>query len=198
MYGVKLLPIYVNLLSLNTELFTKSDKAKINTIMHQLNAFEIIEYLQLEKHPEGGYFRELYRCDEHIKKDHLPKRFSGDRAISTAIYFMLTGDATSSFHKIKSDEIWHFYAGQSLSLYQIDKSGNMNVKILGLDILKGERPQITIQKETYFGAKVNGVGYCLAGCTVAPGFDFSDFDMPGRNELLKMYPQHQKEIEMLS
>lgn len=166
--------------------------------MNELKAGEIIEILQLKKHPEGGYYRELYRSDEHIAHHHLPSRFTGDRAFATSIYFMLTDDSISALHRIQSDETWHYYCGNSLSLYQIDESGKLHVEKLGLDIFKGEKPQITIRRNTWFGAVIDGEGYTLAGCTVAPGFDFQDFEMPSRQELLAMYPQHEPVIRMLT
>lgn len=166
--------------------------------MRQLNATEIIKILQLREHPEGGFYREVYRCKEIIDEKCLPDRYTGERAFGTAIYFLLTDSDISAFHKIKSDETWHFYTGQSLTLYQIDSAGHLKKEVLGMDIFNDERPQITIEKETYFGAKVNGKGFCLAGCTVAPGFDFADFDMPGRGELLTRYPQHEGVIDLLT
>lgn len=166
--------------------------------MNELNAAEIIEILQLKRHPEGGYFRELYRSDEKIAENHLPARYNGDRVFSTSIYFMLTEYDISAFHKIKSDEIWHYYSGASLSLYQINSEGELKVEVLGPCILNGEKLQLTIQRETWFGAKINGAGYCLVGCTVAPGFDFEDFEMPSREDLLKLFPQHEKVIKMLT
>lgn len=166
--------------------------------MHQLNATEIIKFLQLREHPEGGFYREVYRSGETIGERCLPDRYTGDRAFGTAIYFLLTDSNISAFHRIRSDETWHFYAGQSLTLYQIDGVGELKTEVLGMDIFKGERPQITIDKETYFGAKINGKGFCLAGCTVAPGFDFADFDMPGQEELLTRYPQHEGIIKLLT
>lgn len=166
--------------------------------MHQLNAAEIIKHLGLARHPEGGYYREIYRAGESIGKEELPERYTGDRAFSTAIYFMLTDDDISAFHKIRSDETWHYYAGNSLTLYQIDRSGELQTKRLGMNIANGERPQITIEKETYFGARINDGGFCLMGCTVAPGFDFADFEMPSRELLLQKYPQHKEIIKMLT
>lgn len=166
--------------------------------MNELKAGEIIEILQLKKHPEGGYYRELYRSEESIDAKNLPPRYNGKRSFATAIYFMLTDEETSAFHRIKSDETWHFYSGCSLSLYQIDNEGKLEVEKLGLDILNGEKPQITINRETWFGAKINQNGYCLVGCTVAPGFDFVDFEMPSREDLLKLFPHHEKVIKMLT
>jgi predicted cupin superfamily sugar epimerase len=158
-----------------------------------------IEALQLRRHPEGGYFRETYRSAEVLRKETLPARFSGDRAFSTAIYFLLEGDDFSALHRIKQEEVWHFYDGSSLTVHVIDPRGNYTALRVGRDLDRGEVPQAVVMAGCLFGATVNDPGsFALAGCTVAPGFDFADFELPGREELCRLYPQHREIITRLT
>ncbi|MSR57875.1 MAG: cupin domain-containing protein [Planctomycetaceae bacterium] len=158
-----------------------------------------IEGLQLQPHPEGGYFRETYRSPETIARQHLPPRFSGDRAFATAIYFLLQGDDFSALHRIKQDEIWHFYEGCSLTIRVIDPGGDLSSIRLGRDARAREVPQAVVRAGCLFGARVNDPrSYALVGCTVAPGFDFADFEMPTRQTLVTLYPQHKAIIEQLT
>jgi predicted cupin superfamily sugar epimerase len=158
-----------------------------------------IDALQLRRHPEGGYYRETYRAAEALPKATLPARFSGDRSFSTAIYFLLEGADFSALHRIKQDEVWHFYDGSSLTVHVIDPAGNYTALRVGRDLEKGELPQAVVAAGCLFGATVNEPNsYALAGCTVAPGFDFADMEMPGREELCRLYPQHRELIERLT
>jgi len=158
-----------------------------------------IEKFNLLKHPEGGYFKEIYRSDEIVKKLHLPQGFSGDRNFSTSIYFLLDKTDFSAFHKIKSDEQWHFYAGTSLSIFVISPSGDMETILLGNNFDKGEMFTAVIKKDHWFAAKPNDKNfYSLVGCTVAPGFDFNDFTLAKRDDLLKEFPQHSKVINEMT
>jgi predicted cupin superfamily sugar epimerase len=158
-----------------------------------------IERLELERHPEGGYFRETYRARETIAGANLPSRFGGDRTLLTAIYFLLEGDEFSAFHRIKQDEMWHFYDGSSLTLHVIDSSGTYTTKILGRCLEQGETPQAVVESGCVFGATVNDPGsFSLVGCTLSPGFEFEDFEMPGRERLIAQYPHHKAIIERLT
>jgi len=150
-----------------------------------------IEKLGLQLHPEGGHFREVYRSDETTAKEHLPKRYKGDRSFSTSIYFLLERGEVSAFHRIKSDEIWYFHDGDSLEIYCLDKSGSLQRKTLGLDIENGDFPQLTIKRGSWFAARTKGE-FTLVGCNVSPGFDFADFEMGDYTKLLKQYPQHEE------
>jgi predicted cupin superfamily sugar epimerase len=159
--------------------------------MMQKSAKYWIKKLELTEHPEGGYFKEAYRDDEVIKNDHLPSRFKSDRNYSTAIYYLLDGNNFSAFHKIKSDEIWHFYAGSSLIIYLFDKDGNLKEFILGNNPEKDEHLMAVIPKESWFAAKViDNNSFSLIGCTVAPGFHFDDFELGNRENLIRQYPEH--------
>lgn len=157
-----------------------------------------ISHLNLQPHPEGGFFKETYRASENISKQALPQRFAGDRCFSTAIYFLLRSQDISVFHRIKSDEMWHFYAGTSLSIYVLTQQ-ELTIHKLGANVDKHEELQVVIPANSWFGAKVNEAdSYTLAGCTVAPGFDFTDFEMAERTQLLRDFPAHQEVIELLT
>jgi predicted cupin superfamily sugar epimerase len=159
----------------------------------------IIKKLGLRKHIEGGYFSETYRSKEIIKKNYLRDKFSDERNLSTAIYFLLTNKDFSAFHRLKSDEIWHFYEGSSLNIYTISKTGNLKILKLGNNLVKNETFQITINSGQWFAAEIaDDNSYCLVGCTVSPGFDFRDFELGKREELIKLYPQHKKIINKLT
>lgn len=149
-----------------------------------------IRKLKLQKHPEGGYFSEVYRSGEEIKKEHLPARYSGARNHSTSIYFLLTNDEFSAFHRIKSDETWHFYSGQPVTIHMIDEKGSYATVKIGSNHDNEEVFQFTIPHSTWFAASVEEPdSYVLVGCTVAPGFHFDDFELGKREELVKMFPE---------
>ena len=151
----------------------------------------LIERLDLIRHPEGGWYRETYRSDEMISSNSLPERFGGIRSFCTAIYFLLEKKDISALHRIKSDELWHFYAGETLTLHLLTPQGEHRAINLGTDIASGETYQAVVPAGCWFGAEVSGDGdYSLVGCTVAPGFDFTDFEMGIRDSLLKQFPDH--------
>jgi uncharacterized protein len=155
-----------------------------------------IEKLKLIPHPEGGYFREVYRSEELLNPDALPQRYKGSRSFSTSIYFLLKGDQKSLLHKLKSDEIWHFYDGSSVKLYTIDSEGKLLHSLLGRNIDGSESMQLVIKRGYWFCAEVSDENsFSLFGCTVAPGFDFSDFELGERKELIRLYPQYQELIK---
>jgi predicted cupin superfamily sugar epimerase len=164
-----------------------------------MTAREWIDQLRLQRHPEGGWFRETYRSPETIARAALPGRFGGDRAFSTAIYYLLEGGELSALHRIRQDEGWHLYAGSALTLHLIAPDGAYSTRALGWRPGAGEEPQAVVPAGWLFAATVNDpASYSLAGCTVAPGFDFADFTLPTRAELLEAYPQHRAVIERLT
>ena len=157
-----------------------------------------IKNLNLQAHPEGGFYKETYRSPEIIASCGLPPRFIGTRNFSTAIYFLLRSQDRSVFHRINSDELWHFYQGSTLSIYILTDQG-LQIQKLGTDLLSGESLQVMIPANCWFGARVGKKEtYALCGCTVAPGFDFQDFEMAHRDELVKQYPRSEKEIVELT
>ena len=158
-----------------------------------------IEKLNLAKHPEGGFYKEVYRSEEKLAKSSLPLRYTGERSVATSIYFLLAGNQFSSFHRIQSDETWHFYAGTTLELFVLENQGNLAHFLLGRDPDNCEHLQITIPRNHWFGARVVDKGsFALMGCTVAPGFHFDDFELADRTKLVNEYPQHSEIIKELT
>ncbi|MFN8358101.1 MAG: cupin domain-containing protein [Spirosomataceae bacterium] len=158
-----------------------------------------VETLHMQSHPEGGYFAETYRCAETFAKEGLPQRYSGARSFGTAIYFLLESHHFSSLHRIKSDEIWHFYAGCPLDVYMIAPTGDLTVVRLGSNPDGGEVFQAVVPAGYWFGAKpCHPNSYSLVGCTVAPGFDFGDFELARRDDLLAAFPAHAAVIHLLT
>ena len=163
------------------------------------NARYWIEKLRLEPHPEGGYFRQTYRSEVVIAREALPAGFTGARAASTAIYFLLEGRNFSAFHRLRSDEVWHFYAGEPLMVHVIDRAGKYSSIRLGRDLDEGEVPQAVVPAGCWFASHMaDWSSFAVVGCTVAPGFDFEDFEMAKREELVARYPQHGVLIERLT
>ena len=165
-----------------------------------MNAETLIETLELQAHPEGGYFKELYRSTDKIPHEVLSSQgMNGERNYCTSIYFLLTANNFSAFHRIKQDEIWHFYKGAPLDVHVIDANGNYSCLKLGLNFENGERPQGVVPAGCWFASSVAvKEGYSLVGCTVAPGFDFEDFELAQREDLQSQYPKHKELIERLT
>ncbi len=158
----------------------------------------LIERFSLKRHPEGGWFRQTYQSVEKIPVNGLPARFKAARPISTAIYYLLASGDYSAFHRIKSDEVWHFYTGGALLIHVLHTSGDMETVILGSDFLKGELFQFVVPAGCWFAAELAlGTSFSFVGCTVAPGFDFEDFELGKKNDLLNLFPTHTKIIERL-
>jgi predicted cupin superfamily sugar epimerase len=163
------------------------------------NAEYWVEKLGLEQHPEGGYYRLTYRADLVLAKESLPPQFTGARAVSTAIYFLLAGENFSAFHRLLSDELWHFYVGSALVVHVIDEHGRCSEILLGSDPDRGESLQAVVKAGCWFASEVRDrKSFALVGCTVAPGFEFADFEMAKREELAKDYPQHRRVIDLLT
>jgi predicted cupin superfamily sugar epimerase len=162
-------------------------------------AQKYIEKLQLKLHPEGGYYKEIYRAGEMILPEHLPKRYKSARNFSTSIYFLLEGNQVSHFHRLKSDEQWHYYDGSNIVLYVIDEGGNLNKILLGRNIEKGESLQTVIKQNSWFAAELlDKTSFALIGCTVAPGFDLNDFELGKKGELIDTFPQLRELIYKLT
>ena len=167
--------------------------------MTNKNAQYWIEKLQLEPHPEGGYFLQTYRAEMVIAREALSAGFSGNRAVSTAIHFLLKGKNFSAFHRLRSDELWHFYAGEALAVHVIDREGKYSQVALGHDPEAGQVLQAVVRAGCWFASHVaNWNSFALVGCTVSPGFDFDDFEMGKREKLIASYPQPRELIEQLS
>jgi uncharacterized protein len=158
-----------------------------------------IDKLGLIAHPEGGYYRETYRSGLSLAREALPAQFTGPRLVSTAIYFLLEGENFSAFHRLRSDELWHFYVGDPIVVHVIDPDGIYSEIAIGSDPDAGQRFQAVVKAGCWFASRLSKPeSFALAGCTVAPGFDFEDFDLGKRSELIRRFPQHQTLIEKLT
>jgi predicted cupin superfamily sugar epimerase len=162
------------------------------------NAQLLIKQYNLQPHPEGGWYKETYKSTEQISALALPERFGGVRAFSTAIYFLLEQGNFSAFHRIKSDECWHFYAGDPLDVYVLQQNGRLDIIHLGNDINKDQVFQYVVPANCWFASKpATDSRFCFVGCTVAPGFDFEDFEMAHATDLANEFPQHENIIKPL-
>jgi predicted cupin superfamily sugar epimerase len=160
---------------------------------------EIIRLLNLNKHPEGGYYRETYRSDVSVAAAALPSGYSGDRSISTCIYYLLTPDTFSCLHKVSSDEIFHFYLGDPIEMLQLLPDGTSATFKIGQNLAAGETPQLLIKRGVWQGSRLlAGGSFGLIGATVAPGFDFADYEEGARAELIRQYPDRQALITALT
>ena len=152
-----------------------------------IKANQLVDMLKLIPHPEGGYYKESYRSQESF----FPKGFDGERNYGTAIYFLLQQGDFSGFHRIKSDECWHFYAGSTLWIHVIHPDGRLKRIELGSDIANGELFQANVPAGCWFASEpAPGTGFALVGCTVAPAFDFNDFELAEAAVLSRQFPQH--------
>jgi uncharacterized protein len=163
------------------------------------NAQYWIEKLNMTEHPEGGFFAPAFRASEQISRDGLPDRFAGNRAIVSSIYYLLKKGQFSTFHRLKSVEIWSFFEGDPLTIHVLDMHGALIEKRLGRNFDTGESFQIAIEPGSWFAAEQQGPGeFTLVGCTVAPGFEWEDMEIANWAELLARYPQHREIIEKLT
>ena len=161
-----------------------------------MTAPHYIEHLQLLPHPEGGYYKESYRSPVTISASCLPG-FDGDRCYSTAIYFLLQQGDFSAFHRIKSDECWHFYDGGTLLIHVL-RNGEYVCTRLGKDVSNGEVVQFVVPAGAWFASEpAADTSFALVGCTVAPGFDFADFEMAQEENLLQSFPNYEALIKRL-
>jgi len=158
-----------------------------------------IKKLQLKPHPEGGFFKEIYRSETKLSEKSLPTRYSGNRDAVTSIYYLLKGKEISKFHRLKSDEIWHYFTGSPLTIHILTNTGTYQKVTLGPDIEKNMSFQCVIRHDQWFGATVDDPSFfTLVGCTVAPGFDFNDFELANKIDLIKQYPSHSDIINRLT
>ncbi len=163
-----------------------------------MTVHQLVQLLNLQPHPEGGYYREIYRSEGTIQQTCLPDRFHGNRSYSTSIYYLLQKGDFSAFHRIKSDEIWHYHLGGQALIHILDPKGNYQCKVLGNDIANGASFQVIIPAGYWFAAEpAPGNDFTLAGCTVAPGFDFTDFELANKKDLLQQYPNFHDLINRL-
>ncbi len=151
-----------------------------------------VNKLKLLQHPEGGYYKEIYRSANTF----IPAEIGEYRNYITSIYFLIEEGNVSHFHSIKQDELWFYHAGAPLSVYCINNDGSLNLLKIGPNPEKGEVLQAMVPANRIFGSKSSGE-FSLVSCVVAPGFDFADFKLYQKSELLKLYPQHKEIIDEL-
>jgi len=160
-------------------------------------AEEIIRVMDLKPLPEeGGYYRETYRSDYGTNPANVfDVDADSDRNLSTAIYYLVSAGSFSAIHRIKSDEVFHFYAGDPIEMMQIDAEGNKSNIIMGNNVLEGQVPQVVVPRNGWQALRlVEGGSWALWGTTVAPGFEFEDFEVGTRKQMLQLFPQHEDDI----
>lgn len=163
-----------------------------------MTAAEVVRRLGLAPHPEGGFYRETYRAADVLPRESLPSRFRGPRNASTAILYLLPAGTRSRLHRIASDEVWHFHLGGPLELIEITPAGRVEKTILGSGLGRGELLQKVVAAGRWFGARPAGDSWCLVGCTVAPGFEFADFELGRREEMIRSFPGAESDILALT
>ncbi|MCG8702142.1 MAG: cupin domain-containing protein [Bacteroidales bacterium] len=155
-----------------------------------------IKHLNLMPHPEGGYFKEIYRSSIKMNRTDLPFGYQSERRLCTSIYYLLESGQFSRFHRIRSDEMWYYHHGSSIKIYMIDKEGNKQSCVVGPRIEKAEKPQLVVPAGTIFAARlVDKDSYGIFGCMVAPGFDYLDYELFEKDDLLQAFPRHADLIE---
>ncbi|AKM31728.1 hypothetical protein AB870_18855 [Pandoraea faecigallinarum] len=162
------------------------------------SAADLITSLGLLPHPEGGHYRETYRASETIAADALPNGFPGPRSLSTAILYLLEAGDFSAFHRIRSDEVWHFHLGGTLWIHEIDPCGKRASTPLGPGVGRGEQLQYVVRAGHWFAAQpAPSTRFSLVGCTVSPGFAFEDFEMADAAALAAQWPAHRELVQAL-
>jgi uncharacterized protein len=161
-------------------------------LSHPARVRELVDSLKLVPHPERGFYVETYRDPERVRSSG----HAGERSASTAIYFLISADEPITFlHRLASDEVFHLYEGGPLEVLRLLPDGSADVARLGLDLARGERPQLVLRRGTWFGTELlPGATHCLLGCTVAPGFEFADFELGDAAELARRYPSMRARI----
>lgn len=158
----------------------------------------LITELGLRPHPEGGWYKEVYRSEEMVSANALPARYTDGRSLGTSIYYLLGRDDFSAFHRIQSDELWYFHKGDPLDLFVLMQDGTMRHSVLGSDKPNETCYQTCVPARHWFAARVRDGGhYALVGTAVVPGFDFADFEMGKAEMLLKKFPDHAGLIRQL-
>ncbi len=157
----------------------------------------IIQRLRLEPHPEGGWFRQTYVSSDTLSSAALP-RHPGERPCSTSIYFLTTSENFSAFHRIRSDEMWYHHSGDAVSIEIIYRDGERDTLVIG-PVELGYEPQALVPAGTWFASHVSDNGrWALVGCSVAPGFDYSDYELADQYRLIKDFPIHADIITSLT
>lgn len=163
-------------------------------------AQDLIQMFSLQPLPrEGGFYRELYRSDEQIAQEVLPERFGGSRPFGTHILYLLTNEQFSAFHRLKSDEVYSFYTGDPIELFQLQPDGNLLTTIMGNNLAAGHSLTTVVSRHNWQASRVSGQGeFALLGCTVMPGFTFDDYEHGDWENLLRQYPRQHELIMRLT
>ncbi|MDD2237154.1 MAG: cupin domain-containing protein [Kiritimatiellae bacterium] len=165
----------------------------------KVRAADWIESLELNPHPEGGYYKEVYRSEMILSAEALPARFGAPRNCCTSIYYLLERGDFSAFHRMRQDEIWHFYDGGPARIHLLLEGGVYHSILLGRVPEQGYVLQGVVPGGCWFGAEpLEETDFVLVGCTVAPGFDFADFELARRAELTAAYPEQEALIHRLT
>jgi predicted cupin superfamily sugar epimerase len=164
-----------------------------------LSADDVIRLLNLKPHEmEGGFYRETYRSADQFPRTALPPRYPGDRSASTAIYYLLTPETFSTMHRVATDEVFHFYLGDPVTMLQLWPDGGKTLT-LGTDLTAGQQPQLVVPHGIWQGSLLQPGGrFALMGATVAPGFDFKDYEAGDRRTLTAQYPAFAELIARLT
>lgn len=164
-----------------------------------LSAEDVIRILDLKPHPEGGYYKEIYRSGELLSQESLPPRYSAPRCFGTGIYYLLTSNDRSVMHRVKSDETFHFYMGDPAEMLKLYPDGTGETIGIGIDLEKGMVPCVTVEKDVWQGLRLKAGGsFVLFGTTVNPGFEFDDFEFGDPNRLQAEYPAFSEKIRQLT
>lgn len=160
----------------------------------------LINHLGLQPHPEeGGYYRENYRCSEAVERSGLPDRYPSARSFGTAIYYLLASNSFSAMHRLRTDEVFHFYLGDPVRMVLLHLDGSSSEIVLGTDLVAGQQLQVVIPRGTWFGSSlIEGGEYALMGTTMSPGFEFEDYEHGDAEALAAQYPSRADDIRKLS
>lgn len=155
-----------------------------------------IQHLQLAPHPEGGFYREQYRSNIEISIKNLPIGYTAPRRIATSIYYLLRSEDISRLHRLRSDELWYFHTGSPIKIIYLDAEGKKHTNILGNNHEKAEHYSLLIPAGCIFCAEINTENsFTLVSCVVTPGFEFDDFEIFDKEDLIQAYPKHASLIE---
>lgn len=158
-----------------------------------------IDALDLSPHPEGGFYKEIYRSPVHVSEDVLPGRYGSSRSFMTSIFFLLTEREYSKFHRLRSDELWCHQAGGAVALHTLDPEGDCRITEVGPGVDRGQLMQVSVPGNTWLAAEVQpGGDYALVACVVSPGFEFEDFELASAEELAEEFPGQRSLIERLT
>jgi predicted cupin superfamily sugar epimerase len=166
-----------------------------------MTAEDVKKLLGLQPHPrEGGWYVRTYEAKELVAADAFADgRYAGERRTGTAICYLLEAETFSEMHRLQSDEVFHFYAGDAVEMLQLREGGGGTTIVIGNDLLRGQRPQVVVERGVWQGSRlVEGGRWALLGCTVSPGFEFEDYEAGERAELCAGWPKFAAEIAALT